>query len=340
MLIRQLEYLVSLARERHFARAARACRVSQPALSAGIRKLEADLDVPIVQRGNRFEGFTPEGERVLGWAHRILAERDALRMDVASMREGQTGLLRIGVVPAAAGTLAMLMAPFSAAHPRVRLQSVELQPAEIRQRLAEFDLDAGLLYLHPESAPGLGGARDGAVPGQRAAAVLTHEVPLYRERYVLLVPVDSRYAGRERVTWTEIADAPLAALASDTAECGVFEEVYRNTGIRPAVRVHSGSVAGLYAHVQESGWPGVLAHSWLRVIGPPPGTRPVVLVEPEFRPRVGLVVPQRACEPPLVRELVAFSRDYPIQRRLDEVLTSADLVEPPFAAVEDATVGS
>jgi DNA-binding transcriptional LysR family regulator len=59
MLLRQLEYLVALAREKHFARAADACYVSQPSLSAAIRKLEQELDVPIVRRGRRFEGLTP-----------------------------------------------------------------------------------------------------------------------------------------------------------------------------------------------------------------------------------------------------------------------------------------
>ncbi len=63
MLFRQLEYFVALARERHFARAANACHVSQPALSEAIRKLEHELKVPLVRRGQKFEGLTPEGER-------------------------------------------------------------------------------------------------------------------------------------------------------------------------------------------------------------------------------------------------------------------------------------
>lgn len=61
MLLRQLEYLVALARARHFAKAAQACYVSQPALSEGIRKLEEELGIPLVQRGRRFDGLTPEG---------------------------------------------------------------------------------------------------------------------------------------------------------------------------------------------------------------------------------------------------------------------------------------
>jgi DNA-binding transcriptional LysR family regulator len=70
MLFRQLEYFVALARERHFARAAAACYVSQPALSEAIRKLEQELKVPLVRRGQRFEGLTPEGERLVLWARR------------------------------------------------------------------------------------------------------------------------------------------------------------------------------------------------------------------------------------------------------------------------------
>jgi DNA-binding transcriptional LysR family regulator len=70
--------------------------VSQPSLSAAISKLERELDVPIVQRGRRFEGLTPEGERVLVWAHRILAERDALTEDLSVTRGGRlTGTLRL-----------------------------------------------------------------------------------------------------------------------------------------------------------------------------------------------------------------------------------------------------
>ena len=105
MLFRQLEYFVALARERHFAHAASACYVSQPALSEAIRKLERELGVPLVLRGKSFEGLTPEGERLVLWARRILADRDALEHEVTALRTGLTGDLRLGVVPAAAARL-------------------------------------------------------------------------------------------------------------------------------------------------------------------------------------------------------------------------------------------
>src|SRR5271165_6100337 len=75
MVIRHLQYLTSLARERHFARAASACSVTQPTLSAGIKQLEESLGVLIVERRQRFVGFTAEGERVLIWAHRVASGR-------------------------------------------------------------------------------------------------------------------------------------------------------------------------------------------------------------------------------------------------------------------------
>ena len=82
MLIQNLTYLAAVAREGHFGRAAEACHVTQPTLSNGIRRLEEELGVALVRRGHRYEGLTPEGERMLTWAHRILADADAMRMDI------------------------------------------------------------------------------------------------------------------------------------------------------------------------------------------------------------------------------------------------------------------
>src|SRR3981081_4814799 len=96
MLLRQLEYFVAVARERHFARAAEACYVSQPALSAAIAKLERELNVTLINRGHNYEGLTPEGERLVVWAKRILAEQDAFKAQGAAVQSRLTGTLRLG----------------------------------------------------------------------------------------------------------------------------------------------------------------------------------------------------------------------------------------------------
>ena len=84
--LRDMQLLAALARHKHFARAADDCGISQPAFSARIRNLETSLKVPIVKRGNRFIGFTQEGEIVLRWAHKLLADSDGLRQDIENAR--------------------------------------------------------------------------------------------------------------------------------------------------------------------------------------------------------------------------------------------------------------
>jgi DNA-binding transcriptional LysR family regulator len=114
--IQHLAYLAAVAREEHFGRAADACFVSQPTLSAGIRRLEDELGISLVRRGRRYEGLTPEGERMLTWAHRILADVDGMRTDLAAMREGLAGRLRIGVIPTSLPVMTLLTAPLLERH--------------------------------------------------------------------------------------------------------------------------------------------------------------------------------------------------------------------------------
>jgi len=98
--IDKLELLLALARERHFGRAAEACNVTQPTLSAGIKQLEDTLGVLLVNRQSRFHGFTPEGERVLDWSRRIVGDMRAMRDEIRALRRGElTGHLRIAAVP-------------------------------------------------------------------------------------------------------------------------------------------------------------------------------------------------------------------------------------------------
>src|SRR4029077_9884933 len=143
MLFRQLEYFVAVAREQQFARAAEACYVSQPALSASIAKLERELNVTLINRGHNYQGLTSEGERLVLWAKRILAEQEAFKAEVAAVRSGITGTLRVGAGPTASTALALPVAAFCTAHPLAKVRvHTRLSPAELRRRLREFELDA------------------------------------------------------------------------------------------------------------------------------------------------------------------------------------------------------
>ena len=168
MLVRQLAYLAALARERHFARAAAACNITQPALSTAIKQLEEELGVPLVERDKRFKGFTPEGQEVLLWARRILSDYDSLRQGIQNAKRGLIGNLRIGVIPSALPLVPHVTDPFNDRHPQVKVTVWSTSSIEIQQGLDHFELEAGITYLDNEPLNGV------------------LQRPLYTERYVLL----------------------------------------------------------------------------------------------------------------------------------------------------------
>ena len=101
-MIDKLELLLALAKERHFGRAAEACGVTQPTMSTSIKQLEEFLGVMLVQRGSRFQGFTPEGERALDWARRIVGDARAMRQEINSLKDKLSGEIRIAAIPTCA----------------------------------------------------------------------------------------------------------------------------------------------------------------------------------------------------------------------------------------------
>src|ERR1700677_2101663 len=98
MILRHLEFLTALSREKHFARAATSCHVTQSTLSAGIKQLEECLGVLLVERGQRFMGLTMEGEKVLEWAKHVIVDYEGLQQSLAEMRRGLRGCLKIGAI--------------------------------------------------------------------------------------------------------------------------------------------------------------------------------------------------------------------------------------------------
>ncbi|WP_031065981.1 LysR family transcriptional regulator [Streptomyces sp. NRRL WC-3742] len=286
MLLRQLEYLVALARERHFARAAEACHVSQPALSEGLRKLEDELKVLLVRRGRAYEGLTPEGERILRRAQRLLADRDALREEATALRTGLSGTLRIGSVPTASGAVSLLTDPFCAAHPLASVElRTDLRAEEVLRRVRDFEIDAGITYA-PESTEG----------------VRTH--PLYEERYVLLTGGPEEPAARPSATWAEAAELPLCLLEPGMQGRRTLDEVFTGLGLAPRPRVETDSVASLFAHVRTGRWASVVPYAWLHVFGVPPGMRALPLVEPVHGAPIVLVVADRRPGPVMARALL------------------------------------
>jgi DNA-binding transcriptional LysR family regulator len=144
MVIRHLQYLTSLARERHFARAAAVCNVTQPTLSAGIKQLEESLGVLIVERGQRFLGLTAEGERVLAWAQRVLVDYGSLQQELSEMRERLVGQLRIGAIPVTLPIVPLLTVPFVKRHERTDIVVILQTSISIQRGLDAYGTDLPL----------------------------------------------------------------------------------------------------------------------------------------------------------------------------------------------------
>jgi DNA-binding transcriptional LysR family regulator len=312
VLLRHLEYLTALARERHFARAAAACHVSQPSLSEGIRRLETDLKVSIVVRGRRFVDFTPEGELVLAWARRILADCDGLHQEVAASRGELSGVLRVGAIPTAVTAVSLLTAPFCERNPgaRVRLESASAQ--EILRGLADFDLDVGLTYVDGELPPGV-----------RAD-------PLYRERYLLLTPDDGPLAGRATVGWAELDGVAMCLLAPVMRNRQLLDAAFAAAGASVPAAVEADTVSAIYAHVGTGRWSSVVAHVWLHQFGVPDGLRVVPMEEPAVPvPFVGLLRSDRDPAPIMARALAEVADGLDLQATLDTVLARHLIAPPP-----------
>jgi len=271
-MLEKLEFLIALAHERHFGRAAERCGVAQPTFSQGIQQLEEMLNVPLVRRSSRFLGFTPEGERVLVWARRLVGDAQAMRKDILRLQHGDGAQLRLGAMPAAMLLLASLTAPFQQRHPSVRFTLLTRTSDEIVKLLHEREIDAGVRYV-------------GAVPSDDL-----EEVPLYDERYLLLTTADGPFCNSEHIAWAELAALPLCLFAPSLQQRQIIDEALRRRGVAVRPAIETDSILALTTHVRTGHWVSVISSLVADAIDLTRGLRTVPIVDPEIVSSIGLVV--------------------------------------------------
>jgi DNA-binding transcriptional LysR family regulator len=286
----KLEYLIALAREEHFGRAADTCGVTQPTLSAGIKQLEETLGVLLVQRGSRFIGFTPEGQRTLDWARRIVSDTRSMRQEITALKKGLNGRLKIAAIPTALAMVAAITTPYRARHPDVRFTILSQTSIQILTNLENLEIDAGITYLDNE-------------PLGRVSTV-----PLYQERYLLLTSPDAPLGSREKVTWAEVAKVPLCLLTPDMQNRRILEDLLRSAGGDPQPTLESNSVVVLFAHVRTGRWATIMPSRLAETLGLTDTIRAIPITEPEAVHTIGLVVPAREPMTPLAAALVAEAK--------------------------------
>ncbi|SOB76820.1 transcriptional regulator, LysR family [Marinobacter sp. LV10R510-11A] len=194
MTLTELRYVVTLARERHFGRAAERCHVSQPTLSVAVKKLEDELGVPLFERSKSSIRVTETGQRIVEQAQRVLDQVGVIR-DMAQDGKSQLNSpLKVGAIYTIGPYLFPHLLPeLRRAAPDMPLYIEENYTANLRQKLRQSELDAIIIALPFEEAE-----------------VLT--LPLYDEPFVVLLPADHPLAKKEQITGDELSREQLLLL--------------------------------------------------------------------------------------------------------------------------------
>ncbi len=192
--LRDLEYLVALAEERHFRKAAEKCFVSQPTLSGQLRKLEDELGVLLMERTSRKVLFTPAGDAITAQARRVLAATKELRDIARTFTEPMSGELHIGLIPTVGPYLLPHIIPALRQHfPELHIFLYEAQTQVLLKQLADGELDC-LILAQLDNMDNFGA------------------LALYDEPMLLAVPATHAWAGREQIRLNELKGEKLLML--------------------------------------------------------------------------------------------------------------------------------
>ena len=285
-MIDKLEMFIALAKEKHFGRAAEEVGVTQPTLSAAVKQLEDQLGVMLVRRGSRFLGLTPEGQRVLEWARRIVGDARAMREEVRAAKHGLSGHVRIAVIPTALSMVADLTKPFSDENPNTTFSILSRSSIEILSLLENLEIDAGITYLDNE-------------PLGRMTTV-----PLYLENYRLVTAADSDLAKRATISWRAVSELQLCLMTRDMQNRRIVDQHLAEAGLTAQPTLESDSMIALFSHVRTGKWSSVMPLKLIETFGPWPDVTAIPIVEPEVTHQVGLIAAYREPHTPIISVLL------------------------------------
>lgn len=196
MTLTELKYIVAVARERHFGRAAEACFVSQPTLSVAIRKLEDELGVTIFERGGSEISVTPIGERLVAQAHKVLQESSAIKEIARLGHDPLAGPLRVGVIYTIGPYLLPRLIPVQIARtPQMPLILQENFTARLIELLRQGEIDCAIM----------------ALPLPDAGLVT---LPLYDEPFMVVMPASHDWTGRLEIDAEDLKQENMLLLGS------------------------------------------------------------------------------------------------------------------------------
>ena len=196
MTLTELKYIVAVARERHFGRAAEACFVSQPTLSVAIRKLEDELGVTIFERGGSEIGITPIGERLIAQAHKVLQESAAIKQIARMGHDPLAGPLRVGVIYTIGPYLLPRLIPVQIERtPQMPLILQENFTHKLVELLRQGEIDCAIMAL-PIPDTGL------------------VTLPLYDEPFMVAMPANHPWAQRKEIDAEDLKQENMLLLGT------------------------------------------------------------------------------------------------------------------------------
>jgi LysR family transcriptional activator of glutamate synthase operon len=290
MELRQLRYLVALADERHFTRAAERERVAQPALSQQIRKLERELGVALFDRTTRRVSLTEAGALLVAHARRVLAELADASAELDGLRGLLGGRVTIGLTQTPGPLdLVRLLGDFHAHHPAVELAVREDLSTALAAELRVDALDLAFLSLVDEA-------------DRRGLDV--H--PLAHERLVVALPADHRLAGRRAIRIGDLREEELISFSEGATIRAAVRRIAREAGFEPRIAFETGEVARMRALVAAGLGVAVLPRSDAEAPGPPVAV--VDLRAPALTHRISLCWRHGKRHAPAARALLEQAR--------------------------------
>lgn len=287
-MIDKFEILLALSREKHFGKAAEACGITQPSLSSALKTIEDQLGVRIVERGVRFQGFTAEGERVLDWARRIVGDTRAMKQEVAALKKGLTGSLRLGVIPTALPFVPSLTKSYMDRYKNVKISVTSMTSDAILEQLDNLEIDVGISYVDTEPLPKF------------------QIFNLYDEHYSLLVAPSHPVASRVSMSWEEAGRLPLCLLTPDMQNRRIIDRHLRDAGHQPDVVFESNSWTLLHVHVLSGQWATIAAIGAGEKFDAPFGLKTIPILEPPVTHRIGVILKSKEPYAPIIAAFLSL----------------------------------
>src|SRR5947209_10352449 len=223
MELRQLRYLVALADERQFTRAAAREHVAQPALSQQIRRLENELGLRLVERTTRHVTITDAGELLVARGRRVLAELDAANAEILALKGMHSGHVRVGTMHTMGPVdVSLVLAIFHERHRGIELTVREESSEELAAMVRHDELDLAFLSVTERvESHGLG----------------LHQLVL--EELVVLLEPGHRLAGRRRLGIADLKDEEFISFREGARLRELLHTAAREAGFQPNVKLES-----------------------------------------------------------------------------------------------------